>query len=70
MYTAIYRDQNDAVNEIELDAKTERSAKREATSRCITRSSITLMLDDQPIAGRALWTNVRNFGLDRWVDID
>ena len=66
-YTARYTDSNDAANEIELTATTEKSAKSEATRKAPALRNITLEKNGVIIATRKYWQNTSGqYGLEKW----
>jgi len=69
-FKAVYTDTNDARNEVELSAKTETGAKRQATSYAPAMNNITLYEGDRPIFKRSSWRNPNGiYGLDNWEKI-
>jgi len=66
-YQASYTDSNDNRSVIDLTATTLRGAKAQATRFAPAMTSISLLVDGEPVAHRESWRNPNGvYGLGKW----
>ena len=70
-YQASYTDNNDSRNVIDLSATTLQGAKAQATQQAPAMTSISILVDGEPVAHRSPWRNPNGiYGLDPWEKVN